>query len=536
MPRKPKVGITMTHASMLARLPDQAPRAPSLDIAPAGDPMAMVDRIVRGLESGTESPGTVVEHDSSDSAIEITYLRVRRIATVQTTRLKPANRDDEPVFIAPYPYTRPNAARRVEPMARRGAEAAAPAPPAGHGDTAAGNEASPPSGGGGGSDAPPPVTPKRAGRYLRIGIGVALIGVAAAFAAERVAAMGRSDALLTATRMTIRAPIDGVLSRSAAQPGDMLEAGVTLASLDNDRADTGRYAELAAAVRIAEESVRALESRIADTSAMANDARRHAADFRATRADQLTARLREADANLVASVARQRETDAAMRRASTLYADGFLSAAGYDQARRANDVARADVAAMAQRRNSAAAELAAVRGGVYASDNASDRSVSQQNELQMRTLSQDLAAQLAERRARLDSLRAQLATEQTRLTHAQHADLRVPARGRLQQVLAQSGEYVREGQDVATILDCAKPVVTAAVSENVFRGLRIGTTAVFTSAVTGARYTGPVIGKTATPADGTNGTKEKFSISATIGASWGNRFCEPEPGSIAFAD
>jgi multidrug resistance efflux pump len=526
------------NASVPRRIDDRRAELGGGTVVAMHDPLAEVEEIVRNLDARVPLGDGIVQR--GDDAVEITYLRFRRVPTPQTARFVVANADIEPMSRAEPPRERPGAAAQSRAAPCRSDDLDdgdtwddfSPEPT--HARAGAGRRVDARSAGGDKAKSTSRVGGGR-GRLLRGGIALGIIGVAIAFGVNRFVLSARSPAMLTAVQITLRAPIDGTLSRAAAQVGDLLDPGAAYASLDNDRADRARLTDLTAAVKVAEAEVRSLEARLADTAAMATDARRSAANFRATRATQLTARLAESDANVAASAARFREADAALRRIDVLYQQGVVAAAGLDQARRAYDVSRADVYANTQKRASAQAELNAVRGGVFASDNASDRSISQQNELQMHSQSRDTEALLDEKRARLAGLKAQLASEQSRLGRVEHTALSVPARARLLNVLAQPGEYVRQGQDIAAFLDCAQPIVTADVAESVYRDIQIGQTATFSGGDSSADYSGRVVEKSSTPASVAAGTQPTYKVTVRIGGSWGKRFCESALGWVRFS-
>src|SRR6185369_11945204 len=64
--------------------------------------------------------------------------------------------------------------------------------------------------------------------------------------------------------------------------------------------------------------------------------------------------------------------------------------------------------------------------------------------------------------------------------------------GTLWNALATSGEYVRKGQDLFTVLDCSTVMVTASVSERDYNALRVGDPVRFRIAGTGREYGGTI--------------------------------------------
>ena len=67
-----------------------------------------------------------------------------------------------------------------------------------------------------------------------------------------------------------------------------------------------------------------------------------------------------------------------------------------------------------------------------------------------------------------------------------------PIDGNLWTVQAASGEYVRKGQELFTVLDCSTVVVTASVSERDYNELRLGDPVRFRVAGSGREYSGAV--------------------------------------------
>ncbi|HTC96913.1 MAG TPA: HlyD family secretion protein, partial [Bradyrhizobium sp.] len=111
----------------------------------------------------------------------------------------------------------------------------------------------------------------------------------------------------------------------------------------------------------------------------------------------------------------------------------------------------------------------------------------------------ELTVRIEETQATLDqlarkeeTLTAQLAAEQKRLAARSTAPLAAPIDGNLWTVQAASGEYVRKGQELFTVLDCSTVVVTAAVSERDYNELRLGDPVHFRVAGSGREYSGSV--------------------------------------------
>jgi hypothetical protein len=124
-------------------------------------------------------------------------------------------------------------------------------------------------------------------------------------------------------------------------------------------------------------------------------------------------------------------------------------------------------------------ELAAARRGVFLGDSYSDSPHSQQRATELAARVEELRTELAERRRRLQLLRAQVDEERVRAARVKEARIVAPAPSTLWELVTGPGEYVRRAQDVARLVDCTTTVVTASVRESLYNRLRVGDPAQF---------------------------------------------------------
>jgi multidrug resistance efflux pump len=103
-------------------------------------------------------------------------------------------------------------------------------------------------------------------------------------------------------------------------------------------------------------------------------------------------------------------------------------------------------------------------------------------------------------------LHNQLAVEQGRLARRQHVELVLPVRARILRISAQDGELVSRGQEIATAVDCSQPMVTADVSEAVFRKLFVGMPGEFRVSGESTRHAGRIV-QMVSPLDDTQGQR-----------------------------
>lgn len=331
------------------------------------------------------------------------------------------------------------------------------------------------------------------GRISRVGLGLAALAVAGYFVYDRFFALGSTNAVLSATPMAVRAPIDGVLALRDIPPGALLERGAEIGSLRNDRLDTSRLNDLSGQIINAEQEADLLRQRIVNTEHEATETLAQANAFQRAKIEQIQARLDESEARIRSAQARLREAEGVRGRNEQLLRAGVATIAAIEQSQRGLSVARGELDGALQQRQALRAELDAASQGVFTGETSTNRSASQQRYDMLRHQQRELSAQYNDRQARLDALRGQLIFERTQIARRTAAQLAAPARSRLLRLQAQSGEFVRQGQEVATLIDCTRPLVTAEVSDRIFRSLRLGMPGRFTAAGDGGEYRGTIV-------------------------------------------
>jgi multidrug resistance efflux pump len=91
-----------------------------------------------------------------------------------------------------------------------------------------------------------------------------------------------------------------------------------------------------------------------------------------------------------------------------------------------------------------------------------------------------------------ETLATELVAERKRLAARSSASVAAPIDGNVWTVHAASGEYVRKGQELFSVLDCSTAVVTASVSERDYNELRLGDPVHFRVSGSGREYSGTI--------------------------------------------
>jgi multidrug resistance efflux pump len=329
-------------------------------------------------------------------------------------------------------------------------------------------------------------------RYAKFGLGGMLLAVGVLTGYQQLVVRVSREAVINARVATIRAPMDGIISTDSATPGRAVQAGVPVAAIEDPVADDARVFQLQQDMHATRRERDALSRRIIDLRQARTDADSQAEAYRVGRVRQDELRVEEGRAILAAAHAREQDAVAAERRGAALQSRGFMANAAYERTLHAREVARQDTLAANKRLDAFLVELAAARQGTYLGDNYNDVPSSFQRSRELTVRIEETEAALNQLERKQETLTAELAAEQKRLAARSSTRLAAPIDGNLWTVQASSGEYVRKGQELFTILDCSTVVVTASVSERDYNELRLGDPVRFRVSGTNLEYNGTI--------------------------------------------
>jgi multidrug resistance efflux pump len=329
-------------------------------------------------------------------------------------------------------------------------------------------------------------------RYAKFGIGAALLAVGALTIHQQVIVRVSREAVINARVTTIRAPMDGIVKTTSAAPGRAVRAGASIGDIEDPMADDSRVFQLQQDTQATEREHDALSRRLVDLRQARTEADAQAEAFRLGRVRQDELRVEEAKASVAAAMARESDATAAERRGAALHVRGYMADAAYERVMHAREVAQQDTIAVRKRLDALTVELAAARNGTYLGDNYNDVPSSFQRARELTVRIDETQTTLDQLARKQETLAAGLAMEQKRLAARSSAALAAPIDGNLWTVQAASGEYVRKGQELFTVLDCSTVVVTASVSERDYNELRLGDPVRFRVAGSGREHSGTV--------------------------------------------
>jgi multidrug resistance efflux pump len=354
---------------------------------------------------------------------------------------------------------------------------------------------------------------------VKFGVGAALLGVGALTTYQQVMVRVSREAVINARVASVRAPMDGIVKNATMIPGRAVQAGASIGDIEDPMADDGRVFQLQQDAQATERERAAEARRVADLRQARSDAEAQAEAYRLGRVRQDELRVEEARASLSAALARESDANAAQGRGAALHAHGYMADAAYEHAQHAREVAQQDTIAARKRLDALTVELEAARKGTYLGDNYNDVPSSFQRSRELTVRIEETQATLDQLARKEETLAAQLAAEQKRLAARSTAPLAAPIDGNLWTVQAASGEHVRKGQELFTVLDCSTIVVTASVSERDYNELRLGDPVRFRVVGSGREYAGTV-SKLGLPRPGAAlRSRHKYGVTRSLSSS-----------------
>ncbi len=331
-------------------------------------------------------------------------------------------------------------------------------------------------------------------RYLKTAIAAVLAVLLGWVPISRLLVTSSAEATVNARLITLRAPIDGEITKFSTQvESGQLEIG-TILSISNARTDRSHLDELQKVVVQMEAERGSLKQRHVLLSGLLQSMRQQAETYKKARTAQLMARVAELKADIVAADAQVAEAKATLDRTSALLQAGYQPDATYKKHERDFKVLTESAQAARSRLSATEVELAAARSGIFVGDSYNDTPQSSQRAYLLDQQIGELAIDLENVETRLAQAREALAKEQISFGQRNIAEIALPKRGRIWERLVTAGEQVRQGQELLRVLDCGEAVVTATVSEGNYNKLEIGDPADFSFRNGSEEYRGWIVG------------------------------------------
>jgi len=332
-------------------------------------------------------------------------------------------------------------------------------------------------------------------KILKSALGLLIIAFIGWQPVQRLFQVSSVEAVVNSHLITLRSPIEGTIATqldNLSVGGDVVGRTI-LFTIENSRSEHPRIDDLRRRIGATSDELLVDEKRLVETQALFAQMSRIAGEFRDARMEQLQATIAAQRSEIAASRAKLVQLNARLKRQSTLFSTNVVPQAKIEEAQRDQRVASLEVTTLERRIKVAQIELKALKSDMFVGDNYNDMPYSAQQSYILRQKVTDLKARIFSNERLTDRLRVELADEEKRARQLARADIVLPRRSRVWEVLTAQGEQVTRGQELIRLVDCSLPVVTAAVTETVYNSLSIGAPASFRYRQTGEELPGNVV-------------------------------------------
>ncbi|WGR94615.1 HlyD family secretion protein [Bradyrhizobium sp. ISRA443] len=320
-------------------------------------------------------------------------------------------------------------------------------------------------------------------RGTKMVFGIGMLGLGSWTMFSTYSASEGATAVVNGKVAVIRAPKDGYVSFGSLHRGSAVEKGEPIGrfavSLSPAHDTSGPKTVAQARGR-----VQAIAAEIDGLQNQYDQLRREADEYRDARLRQLNIKLSEAKAAAEASRAKEHSTATIVSRQRREFARGFALKDTVTAAEQAANAARFDREAADKKLDSLNVEVAAAKNGTYLTDGYNNSSYSQQRADQVALRITELKAESQQQESLIASLNGDnrsLRPTDAGADSAVEADLASPVSGLLWSISAESGQFVRAGDELARVIDCKQLFASIAVSQRGYGAIREGEPASFHS-------------------------------------------------------
>lgn len=316
-------------------------------------------------------------------------------------------------------------------------------------------------------------------RSIKIVAGLVLIFIALFVIIKEQTAGVSADAFVNARLTTTRAPIAGTFELVSRPLGARIDRGDTLGTIVDPLVDNVRLADLNQQRLATKAELDRLNATAEGLTSSIEALQTRAENYQRERIEQLKSQIDGAQASAKAAEARLRYARLSLDRSNRLSDQGVRTGEALEQSRSLAEVAELDLANAQETVRSARINLAAAERGIFLGDGYNDAPYSEQRISELEVQRDQLQSSAAAQASVLEALDARIRAEQLRVNRLSSASLQANVSGLIWDYLAVSGEAVQRGQDLVTLVDCQSTIVTLSVTERVYNGITLGSSAQF---------------------------------------------------------
>ncbi len=314
-------------------------------------------------------------------------------------------------------------------------------------------------------------------RITRIVIGISVVFLALwAFVPGMIYPIS-SNAIVNAQVMTIRAPIQGEVTKILSAETQTIKKGELIARIEDIRIDRSKLAALMADHATLHETILALEQEDKDLQHFLTRLEVNGEAYYQSVNKHYQVMKAEKEAKLAAQQAILKDTSSKLAREAALFNKGLTTRAELDAALRDDAVARAELVVIEREIERVKVELDGAKQGVYFGDGFNNVPYSQQRSHEIELRQQTVMSKLRDANIRVHEIERQIRIEEERLAHISESELVAPNNGRIWLRLVGEGEHVIAGTPMLQIADLSRLFLIVSLDERYFDDVNIGDTA-----------------------------------------------------------
>jgi multidrug resistance efflux pump len=326
-----------------------------------------------------------------------------------------------------------------------------------------------------GEDAPH--TPKRSMnwfRFSKLGLALVFLAAAAYFFNEQVLTPTSLEGTVTSPLITIRSPIDGIVTANSTKIGAQVDQYTPLFVIESHRLDNRLRVELEAKLVASAQQILVIDRKIVELSTLRNQLQERSNVHRVATLARIGDEIGGTTAQLHSAKAVIERRQVELSRAKNLSVDGSVSQATLDDAVLASQQSRFDVERLTASVKRLNVERTAAKQGVLLGEGYSDAPYSQQriDEISVRVI------ELHAERENLGNTRQEIARrlgeEQQREDNIRMHVMNSPINGIVWNLYIASGVVVAHNTPLAEVVDCHRGFVEALIPEGRYDDVQIG--------------------------------------------------------------
>jgi multidrug resistance efflux pump len=313
-------------------------------------------------------------------------------------------------------------------------------------------------------------------RLSKLGLAVAFLAAAGYFFHQQVWTSTSLEGTVTSPLVTIRSPIDGVVTAKATTIGASVRPHEALFVIEAHQLDTRLRAELEAKLAAAQQQTLVIDRKIAEPTTLRTQLQARNQVHREATLARLDALIGETTADLNRGKAVMERTQHEVSRSKTLSTKGLIAQTTLDDAVLADQHERFDVERLTAALKRLAVERTAAKNGLLLGEGYGDAPYSQQR-------IDELATRLIEAKAERDSvqqtqqeLASRLSEEQRREAQMRTYTVNVPMSGLVWNLHISADGVVARNSPLADVVDCQRAFVEATVPERRYDHVQMGET------------------------------------------------------------